>query len=141
MSSYKDSPKPLRKSDPNPLFTEGDDGYIVKSENALQRQRRADGTQHSFTRPSRLEAKDYDLFIGEEKLDKSVEAQATRDDIDADEVLKAYMEKGIAAPPAPRMPPVGKSEDEDEEDEEKSMAAGSKVVDTVASVVPTPNHK
>ena len=111
MPSYKDSPKPLRKSDPSPLFKEGDDGYVVKSENALQRQRREDGTQHSFSRPSRLEAKDYELFIGEEKIDKSVSARSEcEDDIDPDEVVKNYM-------------------------------AGQKVVNTAASVVPTPDHK
>jgi hypothetical protein len=81
---------------------------------------------------------DESLYLGDDKMDKYVEAQATRENIDADEVLKAYMEKGIAGPPAPRMPPVGKSE---EEDEEKSYGAGQKIVNTVASAVPKANHK
>ena len=121
MPSYKDSPKPLRKSDPNPLFKEGDDGYVVKALTPLQRQRREDGTPHTKLRPSSIGARDYDLFIGEDKVEKSVEAQATRDDIDPDEVIKAYM--GGA------------------EDEEKSYKTGAKVVNAVASAVPTPDHK
>lgn len=94
MPSYKDSPKPLRKSDPNPLFKEADDGYVVKSLSPIERQRRADGSMHTTVRPSAVEAKDYDLYIGEDKInksDKSVSAQA-ENDIDPDEVVKAFME-------------------------------------------------
>jgi len=97
MPSYKDSPKPLRKSDPNPLFTEGNDDYIVKAANAMERQRTADGSQHSMNRPSSVEPTGYDesLYLGEDKInksDKSVSAQMDRDDIDADEVVKSWLE-------------------------------------------------
>lgn len=97
MPSYKDSPKPLRKSDPNPLFTEGNDDYIVKAANAMERQRTADGSQHSMSRPSSVEPTGYDesLYLGEDKInksDKSVSAQMDRDDIDADEVVKSWLE-------------------------------------------------
>jgi len=143
MPSYKDSPKPLRKSDPNPLFKGGNDDYIVKAMSPIEQQRYADGSLHSMNRRSSVQAPGIDesLYLGDDKMDKSVEAQATREDIAPDEVLKAYMEKGISGPPAPHMPPVGKSEDEDEEDEEKSMATGSKVVNTAASLVPSAAKK
>lgn len=116
MPSYKDSPKPLRKSDPNPLFTEGDDGYIVKAMSPIEQQRHADGSLHSMTRPSSVHAPGIDesLYLGDDKMDKSVEAQATRDDIDADEVLKAYMAKGDVA-------------DKDKEDAEKAVDTQSTV--------------
>jgi hypothetical protein len=134
MPSYKDSPKPLRKSDPNPLFKEADDAYIVKAASPMERQRTADGSLHSMNRRSSVEPSGYDesLYLGEDKIDKgalskikttladsrnaagvkekSVSAQMDRDDIDADEVVKAYMAKGRVA-----------GADSDDEDEEKAV--------------------
>ena len=115
MPSYKDSPKPMRKSDPNPLFKEADDGYIVKAASPMERQRTADGSLHSMNRRSSVEPTGYDesLYLGEDKIDKSqksVSAQMERDDIDADEVVKAYMAKGKVA-----------GADSDDEDEDKGM--------------------
>jgi len=97
MPSYKDSPKPLRKSDPSPLFTEADDGYVVKAANAMERQRTADGSLHSMSRPSSVAPTGYDesLFLDGDKIDKSdksVSAQMDKDDIDADEVVKSWLE-------------------------------------------------
>ena len=123
MPSYKDSPQPLRKKDPSPLFKEADDGYVVKAASPIERQRKADGSLHSMNRRSSVEPKDA-LFIGEDKINKSkksVSAQMEKDDIDPDDVIKAFMAKG--APTAPRMPPVGKSGNDDDEDEEKSMTS------------------
>jgi hypothetical protein len=96
MPSYKDSPKPLRKSDPNPLFKEGDDAYVIKAANAMERQRTADGSLHSMNRPSAVEPTGYDesLYLGEDKIDKStksVSAQMEQDDIDADEIVKSWL--------------------------------------------------
>lgn len=112
MPSYKDSPKPLRKSDPNPLFTEGDDGYVIKAMSPIEQQRHADGSLHSMRRPSSVQAPGIDesLYLGDDKLDKSVSAHVEREDIDADEVVKNYM-------------------------------AGKKVVETAASMIPKPDHK
>jgi hypothetical protein len=120
MPSYKDSPKPMRKSDPNPLFTEADDGYIVKAASPMERQRTADGSLHSMSRRSSVEPSGYDesLYLGEDKIDKStksVSAQMDRDDIDADEVVKAYMAKGRVA-----------GADSDDEDEEKALTSAPK---------------
>ena len=101
--SYKDSPKPLRKSDPDPLFKEADDGYVVKAMTPMQRQRATDGSLHSMNQRSRLEPKGLDLFLSEEKIDgidKSVTEQMEREP-NPDEVVKAWMEKGdLGATPA-----------------------------------------
>lgn len=93
---YTGSPVPFRKNDPDPLFKVDDDGYTVrKSYSPIERQRMADGTPHTNTRPSAVEAKDYDLYIGEDKVtkskkkdDKSLNAKKC----DPDEVIKAFME-------------------------------------------------
>jgi hypothetical protein len=121
MSEYKDSPKPLRQSDPNTLFKEADDGYVVKGRTAIERQRDADGTGYSMTRPSSVEPKDYSLYIGEDKVNKSTKSVSAQmeEDVDPDEVIKSYMEKG--APTAPHLPPVGKSGNDDDEDTEKAV--------------------
>lgn len=97
MPSYKDSPQPLRKSDPNPLFKEGDDDYIVKAASPMERQRTADGSLHSMNRPSSVEPTGYDesLYLGEDKInksDKSVSAQMDKEDIDPDEIVKSWLE-------------------------------------------------
>jgi len=122
MPSYKDSPKPLRKSDPNPIFkNDTDEGYVIKAMNPIEQQRHADGSLHSMTRRSSVQAPGIDesLYLGDDKMDKSVEAHATRDNIDVDEIVKAYMEKG--APTAPRLPPIGKSEDDEDEQDESDI--------------------
>jgi len=91
MSEYKDSPKPLREIDPNPLFKVSDDGYVTKASTPMERQRRADGTGYSMNRPSSVEPKDYDLYIKGDKVTKSIEGQ---EQANPDDVIKAYMEKG-----------------------------------------------
>jgi hypothetical protein len=100
MPSYKDSPKPLRKSDPNPLFKEGDDGYVVRALSPMERERRADGSQHTNNRGSAIKPRGLDdsLYLGDDKIDKasrpdakSVSAQM-EEDVDPDEVIKAFLE-------------------------------------------------
>lgn len=100
MSEQKDSPQPLRKSDSDPLFKEGDDGYVVKALSPIERQRKLDGTPHTSNRQSAFRPKDTELYIGEDKISKaslpdakSVSAQSERD-IDPDEVVKAFMASG-----------------------------------------------
>ena len=97
MPSYKDSPQPLRKSDSDPLFNEGDDGYVVKAVSPIERQRKLDGTPHTSSRPSAFKPKQTELYIGSDKISKaslpdakSVSAQM-EDDVDPDEVVKAFM--------------------------------------------------
>lgn len=101
MPSYKDSPQPLKKSDSDPLFKEGDDGYIVKAVSPIERQRKLDGTPHTSSHPNGIEPKGTELYIGEDKISKaslpdakSVSAQMDND-IDPDEVVKAFMEANI----------------------------------------------
>lgn len=94
---YTGSPVPFRKSDPDPLFKSEDGGYIVrKSYSPIERQRMADGTQHSMNRPSAVEAKDYDLYIGEDKVSKSKKKEEDKSlnvkERDPDEIIKAFME-------------------------------------------------
>lgn len=96
--TYTGSPVPFRKSDPDPLFKEDKDGYTVrKSYSPIERQRMADGTQHSMNRPSALAPKDYDLYIGEDKVSKSKKKKEEDKslnvkDRDPDEIIKAFME-------------------------------------------------
>lgn len=95
MSEYKDSPKPLRGEDPNPLFKQNDGYTVRKSYSPIERQRMADGTQHSMHRPSAVEPKDYDLYIGADKVSKSKKKEEDKSlnvkDRDPDEVIKAFM--------------------------------------------------
>ena len=108
MPSYKDSPQPLRKKDPSPLFKEADDGYVVKAASPIERQRKADGSLHSMNRRSSVEPKDT-LYIGEDKISKSSKSVSAQmeEDVDPDDVIKAFMAKG-------QLP------DADDEDEEKA---------------------
>ena len=130
MPSYKDSPKPMRNSDPNPLFKEADDGYVVKALSPMERERRADGSQHTNNRGSAIKPRGLDdsLYLGDEKIDKSTKSVSAQmeGDVDPDEVIKAFMNK-------------------DDEDQEKSfdagMKAGQKVVNTAASVIPSAAKK
>lgn len=91
---YTGSPVPFRKSDSDPLFKVENDGYTVrKSLSPIERQRAADGTPHTNSRPSAVEAKDYDLYVTVEKSkkdkdDKSLNAKKC----DPDEIVKAFME-------------------------------------------------
>ena len=91
MSSYKDSPKPLRKGDPNPLFKMEEGDYVVKALSPIERQRREDGTPYTTVIPSAVEPRERGLYLKEEKVTKSVEAAVHRDP-DPDEVVKAFME-------------------------------------------------
>ena len=97
MPSYKDSPKPLRKSDPTPLFKEADDGYIVRALSPMERERRADGSQHTNNRGSALRPRGLDssLYLGDDKIDKSTKSVSAQmeSDVDPDEVIKAFMNK------------------------------------------------
>jgi hypothetical protein len=116
MSEYKDSPKPLRQSDPNPLFKEADDGYVVKGRTAIERQRDADGTGYSTNRPSSVEPKDYSLYVEADKVSKS-KSISTDKEVDPDEVIKSYMSKASLPP----NPALDKGCDEDDEDTEKGV--------------------
>lgn len=111
MSEYKDSPKPLRQSDPNPLFKEADSGYVVKGRTAIERQRDADGSGYSMTRPSSVEPKDYSLYVEADKVSKS-KSLSTEKEVDPDEVIKSYMTKA-SLPPNPALD-KGCDEDDDE---------------------------
>lgn len=116
MSEYKDSPKPLRQSDPNPLFKEADDGYVIKGRTAIERQRDADGTGYSSRRPSSVEPKDYSLYVEADKVSKS-KSLSTKEEIDPDEVIKSYMSKASLPP----NPALDKGCDEEDEDTEKAV--------------------
>jgi len=118
MSEYKDSPKPLRQSDPNPLFKEADDGYVIKGRTAIERQRDADGTGYSSRRPSSVEPKDYSLYVEADKVSKS-KSLSTKEEIDPDEVIKSYMTKASLPP----NPALDKGCDEDDEDTEKAVVS------------------
>ena len=96
MPSYKDSPKPMRNSDPNPLFKEADDGYVVKALSPMERERRADGSQHTNNRGSAIKPRGLDdsLYLGDEKIDKSAKSVSAQmeEDVNPDEVIKAFLE-------------------------------------------------
>jgi len=111
MSEYKDSPKPLRQSDPNPLFKEADSGYVIKGRTAIERQRDADGSGYSMTRPSSVEPKDYSLYVAADKVSKS-KSISTDKEVDPDEVIKSYMAKASLPP----NPVLGKGCEEDEDE-------------------------
>lgn len=89
--TYKDSPKPLRMADPNPLFPMVDEGYVVKSLSPMERQRRLDGTQHTMMRPSTLEPKGIDLYLSGDKIDKSIPIVEAKS-LDAAAIIKSFME-------------------------------------------------
>lgn len=91
---YTGSPVPLRKSDSDPLFKVEDDGYTVrKSYSPIERQRMADGTPHTNSRPSAVEAKDYDLYVKVEKSKKEEEDKSLNaKKCDPDDIVKAFME-------------------------------------------------
>ena len=114
MSEYKDSPKPMRKSDPNPLFKEADSGYVIKGRTAIERQRDADGTGYSMTRPSSVEPKDYSLYVAADKVSKSTKSVSAQmeEDVNPDEVIKSYMAKASL----PTNPVLGKGCEEDEDE-------------------------
>lgn len=113
MPSYKDSPKPLRKGDPNPLFQEGDDTYVIKALSPMERERRADGSQHTNNRGSAVKPRGLDnsLYLGDDKIDKSAKSVSAQmeADINPDEVVKNFMKGKLAGA------------DTDDEDQEKAV--------------------
>lgn len=123
-------PKPLHKGDPSPLFSmDRDEEYVVKSENAIQRQRTADGTPHTKYSVNGLQAKDYTLYLEGSKVSKSKSVNKDEEDVDPDEVVKAYM-----------------GQDEKDEDAEKGTigeavaGAGKKVLSAAGGVVSNTVH-
>ena len=92
--SYTGSPVPLRPVNSDPLFKEGDNTYVVKATTPMEHQRSLDGTQHSMNRPSSLVPKGIDIFLSEDKIDKSASQPAPKaEPIDVDAVIKSFMER------------------------------------------------
>ena len=92
--SYKGSPVPLRPIAVDPIFTEGEDTYVVKSVTPMEHQRSMDGSLHSMNRASALGPKGPDIFISGDKIDKSVVSEgAEKAPLDVDAIIKSYMEE------------------------------------------------
>ena len=88
------NPKPLRPESNNSLFVLEDENYkVVKSETAIQRQRRLDGTPHTKLRPSRLSAGHAPVYLESDKLNKSSEKEkaSSAPNVDPDAVVKAFL--------------------------------------------------
>lgn len=87
--TFKDSPMPLRKADPSPIFTMEDEGYVVYHPTDMQRQRTADGTLHSMDRASGIRPRGIDLYLSGDKVSKSTSPTAP---LDVPAIIKSFME-------------------------------------------------
>lgn len=90
--TWNDSPKPLKPATTNPIFSEGEDTYVVKAVTPMEHQRRLDGSLHSMNRKSALSPKGIDLYISGDKVNKSETPLESDGPLDADGIVKSYME-------------------------------------------------
>lgn len=90
--TWNDSPKPLRPPTSDPIFSEGDNTYVVKATTPMQHQRSLDGSQHSMNRRSALAPKGIDLYISGDKVTKS-QPKPKPAPLDADAIVKSFMEQ------------------------------------------------
>jgi hypothetical protein len=93
--SYTGSPVPYRPATTDPIFSEGDDTYVVKAVTPMQHQRSVDGSLHSMDRVSALSPKGPDIFLSGDKIDKSgPETSVALETVyDVDAVIKSFMEE------------------------------------------------
>lgn len=125
------SPKPLRDMNLEGIFSHADSEVVVKSEtpNRWVQQRNADGTPHTRHGPSALTPPPAGPKLSLNDLSKSAKpekAEKVDETLDADEVVKAYLEKGI-------MSSVKAGYSAGKNAASKVMSAGSQAKGTLAS--------